>query len=126
MINPDVPLGFSSTMAAIVFFGGMIMIMLGLIGEYIGRIYICLNNSPAKWSIYERPSPVVEGAEQREAEGMLAQGNLIRLATREPKKLDLARFMEPRSNPPSPRGQCRQLKKKLLSIAENLRFVCLP
>ena len=22
------------------------MIMLGIIGEYIGRIYICLNNSP--------------------------------------------------------------------------------
>jgi len=24
----------------------MIMIMLGLIGEYIGRMYICMNNSP--------------------------------------------------------------------------------
>ena len=46
MVNPQVPMGFSSTMAAIVFFGGMIMIMLGLIGEYIGRIYISLNNSP--------------------------------------------------------------------------------
>lgn len=45
-INPDVPMGFSSTMAAIVFFGGMIMLMLGMIGEYIGRIYISLNNSP--------------------------------------------------------------------------------
>ena len=39
-------MGFSSTMSAIVFFGGMIMLMLGLIGEYIGRIYISLNNSP--------------------------------------------------------------------------------
>lgn len=46
LVNPDVPLGFSSMMAAIVFFGGMIMIMLGLVGEYIGRIYISLNNSP--------------------------------------------------------------------------------
>ncbi len=46
LLNPDVPMGFSSTMAAIVFFGGMIMVMLGLIGEYIGRIYISLNNSP--------------------------------------------------------------------------------
>ena len=46
LLNPNVPLGFSSTMAAIVFFGGMIMLMLGLIGEYIGRIYISLNNSP--------------------------------------------------------------------------------
>ncbi len=46
LVNPNVPLGFSSTMAAIVFFGGMIMIMLGMIGEYIGRIYISMNNSP--------------------------------------------------------------------------------
>lgn len=46
ILNPDVPVGFSSTMAAIVFFGGMIMLLLGMIGEYIGRIYISLNNSP--------------------------------------------------------------------------------
>ncbi len=52
-VNPDVPMGFSSTMAAIVFFGGMIMLMLGLIGEYIGRIYISMNNSP-QYVIRER------------------------------------------------------------------------
>ena len=46
VLNPDVPMGFSSLMSALVFFGGMIMLMLGLIGEYIGRIYISLNNSP--------------------------------------------------------------------------------
>jgi undecaprenyl-phosphate 4-deoxy-4-formamido-L-arabinose transferase len=46
LVNPDVPMGFSAIMAALVFFGGMIMIMLGLIGEYIGRIYISMNNSP--------------------------------------------------------------------------------
>ena len=40
-------------MSAIVFFGGMIMIMLGLIGEYIGRIYISMNNSP-QYVIRER------------------------------------------------------------------------
>ena len=45
-INPNVPVGFSAMMAALVFIGGMIMLMLGLIGEYIGRIYISLNNSP--------------------------------------------------------------------------------
>ena len=52
-INPAVPMGFSSMMAALVFFGGMIMIMLGLIGEYIGRIYISMNNSP-QYVIKER------------------------------------------------------------------------
>ncbi|MDD2970543.1 MAG: glycosyltransferase family 2 protein [Lachnospiraceae bacterium] len=46
MMNPLVPAGFSSTMAAMMFIGGMLMIMLGLIGEYIGRIYICMNNAP--------------------------------------------------------------------------------
>ena len=52
-VRPDVPMGFSSTMAAIVFFGGMIMVMLGLIGEYVGRIYICMNSSP-QYVIRER------------------------------------------------------------------------
>lgn len=46
LVNPDVPMGFSSLMAMLVFFGGMIMLLLGLIGEYVGRIYISLNNSP--------------------------------------------------------------------------------
>lgn len=46
LVNPNVPLGFSAIMTAIVIFGGLIMIMLGMIGEYIGRIYISMNNSP--------------------------------------------------------------------------------
>ena len=33
-------------MAVLLFSTGMIMFMLGLIGEYVGRIYISLNNSP--------------------------------------------------------------------------------
>ena len=46
LVNPAVPMGWSSTMAALVFIGGMLMLMLGLIGEYVGRIYISMNNSP--------------------------------------------------------------------------------
>ena len=46
LILPDVPVGFSALMSAIVIFGGMIMLMLGMIGEYIGRIYISLNSAP--------------------------------------------------------------------------------
>lgn len=53
LINPAVPMGFSALMSATVFFGGMIMILLGMIGEYIGRIYISLNNSP-QYVIRER------------------------------------------------------------------------
>lgn len=43
---PTVPIGFSALMSAVVIFGGMILLMLGLIGEYIGRIYISLNSAP--------------------------------------------------------------------------------
>lgn len=45
-VNPAVPMGFSSLMSAVVFIGGMQMLLLGLIGEYIGRVYVCMNNSP--------------------------------------------------------------------------------
>ena len=43
---PDVAAGYSSLMAVQLFIGGIIMMCLGLIGEYVGRIYISLNNSP--------------------------------------------------------------------------------
>lgn len=46
LVNPDVLMGYSSIMAVLLFIGGMIMLMLGLIGEYIGRMYISMNNSP--------------------------------------------------------------------------------
>jgi len=44
-IHPDAPLGYSSTMTVMLFLGGVIMLMLGLIGEYIGRVYISINNT---------------------------------------------------------------------------------
>lgn len=46
LVFPNIAIGFSALMTAIVFIGGMLMLMLGLIGEYIGRIYISINNSP--------------------------------------------------------------------------------
>ena len=44
--NPDVPLGFSAIMDAVIFFGGMILLMVGMAGEYIGRTYISVNKAP--------------------------------------------------------------------------------
>ena len=46
VVNPTVPVGWSSTMSAMLILGGAILFVLGMIGEYIGRIYICMNNSP--------------------------------------------------------------------------------
>ena len=46
LMHITVVLGYSSIMAVLLFIGGVIMLMLGLIGEYIGRIYICISDSP--------------------------------------------------------------------------------
>lgn len=45
-VNPAVPVGFSALMSAVMFIGGMIMLMLGMIGEYVGRVYIAQNKNP--------------------------------------------------------------------------------
>ncbi len=41
-----IPYGWSSQTTIILVIGGLILINMGLMGEYIGRIYICINNSP--------------------------------------------------------------------------------
>ena len=46
LLNPDILLGYASTITVILFIGGMLMLMLGIMGEYIGRIYICMNKAP--------------------------------------------------------------------------------
>lgn len=38
--------GWSSLVALTLILNGFLLTMLGLVGEYIGRIYICLNNAP--------------------------------------------------------------------------------
>ena len=39
-------IGWASTAIMILFFNGITLMLLGLVGEYIGRIYISINNSP--------------------------------------------------------------------------------
>lgn len=46
LVVPGISVGWSSTVAIMLFIGGLIMLMLGMIGEYIGRIYISINNAP--------------------------------------------------------------------------------
>jgi undecaprenyl-phosphate 4-deoxy-4-formamido-L-arabinose transferase len=45
-LNPAMPVGFASIFVAISIFGGIQLIMLGMVGEYIGRIFISLNKKP--------------------------------------------------------------------------------
>jgi len=46
LVNPDVVMGFTSIMAVMLFLGGMIMITMGLLGEYIGRTYMTVSSMP--------------------------------------------------------------------------------
>jgi undecaprenyl-phosphate 4-deoxy-4-formamido-L-arabinose transferase len=53
ILNPDILVGYSSLMAVLLFMGGLLMLLLGIIGEYVGRIYINQNKSP-QYLIRER------------------------------------------------------------------------
>ncbi len=46
LVYPNIHIGYSSIVTAILFIGGIIMLMLGVIGEYIGRIYMTVSNMP--------------------------------------------------------------------------------
>ena len=46
ILNPDILMGYTSLMVTILFIGGVILLALGMIGEYIGRIYISQNQAP--------------------------------------------------------------------------------
>jgi dolichol-phosphate mannosyltransferase len=39
LVRPDIPQGWASTIAVILFVGGVQLVMLGIIGEYLGRVY---------------------------------------------------------------------------------------
>ena len=46
ILDPSITEGWSSLMAAQMFIGGLILFSLGIVGEYIGRIYLSLNHMP--------------------------------------------------------------------------------
>ena len=46
IIRPVTAIGWPSLMVSIFFFSGLILIFMGLIGEYIGRIFLGMSNNP--------------------------------------------------------------------------------
>lgn len=46
IVNPDIIAGWSSVISILLLVGGMVLLVLGMIGEYVGRIYICINEAP--------------------------------------------------------------------------------
>lgn len=52
LLNPELQVGWTSVMVSILFFAGVQIIFLGLIGEYIGKHYLQSNGTP-QWSVKE-------------------------------------------------------------------------
>ena len=46
IFNPSILIGWTSLISVISIIGGTIIIILGMIGEYVGRIYISINKNP--------------------------------------------------------------------------------
>ena len=46
IINPGISVGWTSIMAAIIFFGGIQLLSIGLLGECIGRVFLSINKKP--------------------------------------------------------------------------------
>jgi undecaprenyl-phosphate 4-deoxy-4-formamido-L-arabinose transferase len=46
LVVPSVPVGYSSMMAVMIVIGGVLMLLLGMLGEYVGRIYMSINRNP--------------------------------------------------------------------------------
>ena len=46
IIYPDITVGWSSTLCVMVLFFGLVLMVLGIVGEYLGKIILILNNTP--------------------------------------------------------------------------------
>ena len=63
LINPEMQAGWASLVSIVLVMGGMIICLLGLIGEYVGRIYLSINRAP-QFVVRE----VIRGVEAEERE----------------------------------------------------------
>ena len=45
-IEHEIPAGWASLIVAVTFFGGVQLCVLGLIGEYLGRLFLTVNRLP--------------------------------------------------------------------------------
>lgn len=46
LLNPNMPAGWASTISVLLLLGGFIIALMGVMGEYLGRIYLSINRSP--------------------------------------------------------------------------------
>ena len=46
LVTPDMTVGWASLMACLLIFSGVIMLILGILGEYIGKLILSINGTP--------------------------------------------------------------------------------
>lgn len=46
LLHPEMTVGWSSTLCVLVVFFGLVLMVLGVVGEYLGKIILILNNTP--------------------------------------------------------------------------------
>ena len=46
LLNPETPLGWASLIVTVIFFAGIQLVVLGMIGEYLGRLFLSVNKTP--------------------------------------------------------------------------------
>jgi undecaprenyl-phosphate 4-deoxy-4-formamido-L-arabinose transferase len=46
VVRPGVPVGWASVLVPVVLFSGVQLVMLGLFGEYLGRLFLTENQTP--------------------------------------------------------------------------------
>lgn len=46
ILNPDIPVGYTALFVTVSIFAGVQLIMIGMVGEYMGRVFLTLNKKP--------------------------------------------------------------------------------
>jgi glycosyltransferase involved in cell wall biosynthesis len=68
LVSPRPPAGWASLMAAVLSLAGIQLILIGVVGEYLGRVFLTANRKP-QYLVREvvRPEPVLHDAKQPES-----------------------------------------------------------
>ena len=64
LANPDLPIGYAATIVVISIFAGIQLLSLGMIGEYVGRIFMSFNKKP-QYTIRKRCADEREDRRQK-------------------------------------------------------------
>ena len=63
------PMGWTTTAALILIIGGLNLLLLGLVGEYVGRVFMCVNATPQYVEREYLPCPITEADAPRRPAG---------------------------------------------------------